>query len=94
MDSERLTMTVEEAAKALGIGRNLAYQQAADGVLPTVRIGRRLLVPREALKELLRPPFHHRPSAGLISGDVKERVGPASSRALPHSSVRDRRHGD
>jgi len=48
-----LTLTVEEAARALRISRTLAYEAARSGALPCVRIGRRLLVPREALDRLL-----------------------------------------
>jgi excisionase family DNA binding protein len=50
---ERQTLTVEEAAAVLGIGRNSAYQAVASGQLPVLRIGRRLLVPRAALERLL-----------------------------------------
>lgn len=50
----KLTMTVEEAAEALGIGRSLAYKMARDGRLPTVRLGRRLLVPVSRLDDMLR----------------------------------------
>jgi excisionase family DNA binding protein len=50
---ERLTFTIEEAAKALGIGRTLAYEAIKRGEIPTIRIGRRLLVPRSALDQLL-----------------------------------------
>lgn len=50
---ERLTLTVEEAAEVLGIGRTLAYESVQRGDLPTVRIGRRLLVPRAAIATLL-----------------------------------------
>jgi excisionase family DNA binding protein len=46
-------MTVEEAAAVLGISRGLAYQAARDGSIPTIRIGRRLVVPRRALEKLL-----------------------------------------
>ena len=53
---ESLTMTVEEAAAALGISRNLAYAAARDGRIPAIRIGRRLLVPRRALERLLEVP--------------------------------------
>ena len=49
----RLGLTVVEAAKVLGISRSLAYQLAASGDLPTVRLGRRLVVPRKALERLL-----------------------------------------
>ena len=47
------TVSVDQAAIALGIGRGTAYRAAHDGTLPTVRIGRRLLVPRVALERLL-----------------------------------------
>jgi excisionase family DNA binding protein len=53
VEDQRLTITIEEAGRLLGIGRNLAYAAAASGELPTVRLGRRLLVPREALNRLL-----------------------------------------
>jgi excisionase family DNA binding protein len=48
-----LTITVEEAAVLLGIGRGLAYEAAARGELPVVRVGRRLLVSRPALERIL-----------------------------------------
>jgi excisionase family DNA binding protein len=51
--TERLTYNVEEAGQLLGIGRGSAYQAARAGELPTVRLGRRLLVPRAALMSLL-----------------------------------------
>jgi excisionase family DNA binding protein len=48
-----LTMTVPEAALALGIGRNLAYEAVKDGQIPSVRIGNRILVPAAGLDRLL-----------------------------------------
>lgn len=53
MENERLTLTVTEAAKLLGIGRNLCYDRVKTGEIPVIKIGRRLLVPRKALMELL-----------------------------------------
>jgi len=50
---ERLTYTLNEAARRLGISRALAYEAANRGELPVFRIGRRLLVPRAALLRLL-----------------------------------------
>lgn len=47
------TVSVEDAARILGIGRSLAYQLANDGQIPTLRLGRRLLVPRARLDALL-----------------------------------------
>ena len=53
MDEQRLTITVEQASKLLGISRGLAYQMVRTGKLPVIRFGRRLLVPRKALDRLL-----------------------------------------
>jgi excisionase family DNA binding protein len=50
---ERQTLTIEEAARALGIGRSAAYLAAHRGDLPVIRIGRRYVVPRVALERLL-----------------------------------------
>ena len=52
-EDERLTYTLTEAAKRLGISRALAYQAARRGELPVCRIGRRMVVPRVALARLL-----------------------------------------
>jgi excisionase family DNA binding protein len=49
----RLTWTVEEAAVALGISRAFAYDAVRRGEIPAIKIGRRILVPRSALKQLL-----------------------------------------
>ena len=54
--TERLTLTVEQAAQLLGISRGLAYALAGCGKLPVVRLGRRLLVPRRALERMLDQP--------------------------------------
>ena len=51
--SERLTLSVTEAATLLGISRALAYELVARGELPALHLGRRLVVPRTALLELL-----------------------------------------
>ena len=49
----RRTCTIPEAAKALGIGRNVGYEAARRGEIPTIRIGKRLLVPLAALEKML-----------------------------------------
>ena len=51
--SERLALSVEEAGSLLGISRDLAYDLVARRELPSVRLGRRLVVPRRALVEAL-----------------------------------------
>jgi hypothetical protein len=47
---ERQTYTIGEAAKILGICRAVAYRK---GVLPTVQIAGRRLVPKAALDRML-----------------------------------------
>ena len=49
----RLTVTIDEAAAALGIGRNSAYAAARTGQIPTIRVGKRLLVVRAELEKML-----------------------------------------
>lgn len=50
---QRRTLTVEEAGQWLGIGRSAAYAAANRGELPTIRIGRRMVVPKDALERML-----------------------------------------
>ncbi len=52
-DTAAKTLTVEQAGRELGISRNLAYAAANSGEIPTVRIGRRLIVPRVAFDKML-----------------------------------------
>jgi excisionase family DNA binding protein len=47
------TISVEHAAKLLGVSRSAAYRAAASGQLPTIAFGRRLLVPTSRLLEML-----------------------------------------
>ncbi|MCL4853141.1 MAG: helix-turn-helix domain-containing protein [Bryobacteraceae bacterium] len=42
-----------DTGQILGLGRNATYDAAARGEIPTIRIGRRLLVPRAALDRML-----------------------------------------
>ena len=53
MVSESPVLTVEEAGRLLRLSRGSAYEAARSGQIPTLRIGRRLLVPRAALERLL-----------------------------------------
>lgn len=52
-EHERLVYTVPEAGRLLGLSKNSSYEAAARGELPTIRIGRRLLVPVTALHQKL-----------------------------------------
>lgn len=54
--AERATMTVEEAGRYLGIGRQTAYDEVRCGKLPVIRAGRRgkrILVVRALLDEMI-----------------------------------------
>jgi excisionase family DNA binding protein len=51
--ADRLTCSVEEAALLLGISRNSAYEAARKGEIPTIRLGRRILIPVSRLEDLL-----------------------------------------
>jgi excisionase family DNA binding protein len=48
-----LAISVEEAARRLGIARSTAYPYVRTGALPSIRLGARLLVPTAALERLL-----------------------------------------
>ncbi len=50
---EKLTITVEEAAKRLGISRASAYSLANQGQLPVIRLGRRILVSKVGLERMV-----------------------------------------
>jgi excisionase family DNA binding protein len=47
------TISVEHAAKLLGVSRSAAYRAAASGQLPTLAFGRRLRVPTAPLLKML-----------------------------------------
>jgi excisionase family DNA binding protein len=49
----RLTVTVEEAAAVLGLGRSAAYEAARRGEIPSRRLGRRIVVPVPLLLQWL-----------------------------------------
>ena len=56
-DRDRLVLTVDEAAYLLNISRGLAYELVARGELPAIRLGRRIVIPRLAMEELLGTPI-------------------------------------
>jgi excisionase family DNA binding protein len=44
---ESLTYTVDEVAALLGIARGKAYQHVRAGDIPSIRMGKRVLIPRD-----------------------------------------------
>jgi len=47
------TLSVQEVSELLGISRNSAFKAVKAGHIPALRIGRRILIPKQALKKLL-----------------------------------------
>lgn len=45
---EKLTLTVSDIQQALGIGKNHAYELVNRADFPAIRLGRKIIVPREA----------------------------------------------
>ncbi len=71
LDQLPVTMSVEDAGELLGISRRSAYRAAARGELPTLRLGRRLVVPTPKLLAMLgveETPRNDRPDAGAPEG--------------------------
>jgi excisionase family DNA binding protein len=61
--SERLTLTVDEAAKLIGVSRYTLYEAVRTGSVPTIRLGRRILIPRHALLGFMGAPSAATPKA-------------------------------
>ena len=53
MEEQKLTLNADEAAKLLGISRGSVYLASERGELPVLRLGKRLLIPKKALEDLL-----------------------------------------
>ena len=53
VDHECLTYSIPQAGRLLGYSRNTAYEAAKRGELPTIRLGRKIRVPKAALQRLL-----------------------------------------
>lgn len=53
IQGERKTFTVLEAAKTLGVARNLVYEGVRSGQIPAIHLGKRILISRTELARLL-----------------------------------------
>jgi len=56
--NDPLVLTPMETAKLLRIGRGTAYEQIRRGVIPSIRMGRRILIPKAALMKMLETGEH------------------------------------
>jgi excisionase family DNA binding protein len=50
---EKLTYNVQEIAQLLGIGKRTAYSWVNQGEIPSIRVGRRILIPKKQFEEWL-----------------------------------------
>lgn len=80
-----LTLTVEQAAKVLGIGRSTAYELVHTGDIPSLRLGRRIVVPVSQIAERLGvTPDEVRGLIGArASGNAPTRPGRSASESTP-----------
>lgn len=53
MAYSKLCMTTNEAAEQLNISKSKLYQLLRENAIPSVRVGRKLLIPIQELKEWL-----------------------------------------
>ena len=53
----QLTASIKEVAKMLGISKNHAYTMAQTGEIPTITLGRRVLVPLDSLNRRITDPL-------------------------------------
>ncbi|MDP9402168.1 MAG: helix-turn-helix domain-containing protein [Actinomycetota bacterium] len=78
--TDRLVLSVSEAADALGVSDDLVYELTERGELPCLRFGRRKLIPRRAIESLVELAVVDFDPAGLIaslSGTTAPGVGQA-----------------
>jgi len=53
MEAQKVVLTCDEVAEYLRISRPQAYLGVKRGDIPSIRVGRRILIPRVALEKLL-----------------------------------------
>jgi excisionase family DNA binding protein len=75
-----LTVTVEEAARALGISRNGAYAAVKRGEIHTIRVGRKYFVPIAWLEEKLGVAVEALPAAPLPPPPASSKRAPVQHR--------------
>jgi len=53
IETKTMVLTVAEAAKLLRLSKNSVYAAVKTGDIPSIKIGKRVLIPRAALEKLL-----------------------------------------
>jgi excisionase family DNA binding protein len=77
VSAEPLTVSIREAARRLGAGRDSTYRLVAEGRLRTVVIGRRRLVPVRELEAFIERELEAEPIGGT------DQTGPETREAAP-----------
>jgi excisionase family DNA binding protein len=70
--AHQATMTVSEVGEVLGLGRSSAYEAVRCGVVPSIRVGNRIVVPVPAIAGLLLgvdPTPSHAEGANVVTLD-------------------------
>lgn len=91
---DRPTVTVEEAAEWLGLSRASGYRAARAGEIPSITIGRRIVVPTAELRRFLcldEPPAPARATTPAATTPVSVMAASASPRPLSPPAPRRRR---
>ena len=78
-NAEVLCVSLLIAAEMLGISRGLCYRLVHDGKIPSIRLGRRILIPRAALNEMITekrrgvepcPDGNERPQTAMVQSSI------------------------
>jgi excisionase family DNA binding protein len=68
---EKLLLKPEEVGPLIGFGRSKVYELLAADILPSVRVGRRIRVPAEALRKWV----EERTQPGRETGEGRPDIG-------------------
>ena len=49
-----ILLSVRQAAQLMGVGKTLTWELIRSGALPSIKLGRRTLIPRKAIEQLAR----------------------------------------
>lgn len=53
MEHEKLTASVSEVAQMLGVGTGLVYELVRTKKIPSIKLGNRILIPRNCVSEMV-----------------------------------------
>lgn len=84
LPEEQPTLDVPTAGRFLGLSKEAAYNAAARGDIPILRIGRRIVVPTAALRRMLLidPPIEHE-ALSVVPTESTDREAAGSVGAPP-----------